>query len=214
MELNRRPPTVASSMIETRCEAIETESGMRSRQRSVRGGDALNHAPFVAGVILPAVATLLGPLTVCSTPRSGATASPFSGLTISTQPLPLDHERGDRHDINDPWLGPAASRSSLSSIDSCQCTAPPCTPAASGPEYATVILIAGFTDGGDNRGAVTHLSRPSRVWSNARYGAGTSDPPPGRAASSSSAPRGLGVHASGPMVASRSSGGSASRPGR
>jgi pimeloyl-ACP methyl ester carboxylesterase len=44
---------------------------------------------------------------------------------------------------------------------------------------ATIVLIAGFSDGGDNWGSITPaLSSQARVCWYARFGTGTSDPPP------------------------------------
>jgi pimeloyl-ACP methyl ester carboxylesterase len=49
----------------------------------------------------------------------------------------------------------------------------------SGAGDTTVVLIAGFEDGGDNWGAVTApVSEDARVCSYARFGTGASDPPP------------------------------------
>ncbi len=50
----------------------------------------------------------------------------------------------------------------------------------SGAGDATVVLIAGLGDGGDNWGAIEPAVAPSaRVCSYAHFGTGTSDPPPG-----------------------------------
>jgi pimeloyl-ACP methyl ester carboxylesterase len=49
----------------------------------------------------------------------------------------------------------------------------------SGSGPSTVVLISGFGDGGENWGAVTpSVSAKARVCSYARFGTGTSDPPP------------------------------------
>jgi pimeloyl-ACP methyl ester carboxylesterase len=48
-----------------------------------------------------------------------------------------------------------------------------------GSGATTVVLIGGFNDGGDNWGTIeAALAEDSRVCSSARFGTGTSDPPP------------------------------------
>jgi pimeloyl-ACP methyl ester carboxylesterase len=116
---------------------------------------SLMRAPHRTRRRVVTVAVVLGSLTACSTePAPRRSASTHATTTAAPRPS----------GSVDELVAVAGGRLHVRCV---------------GAGDTTIVLIAGFTDGGDNWGSITPtLSRQARVCSYARFGTGTSDPPP------------------------------------